>query len=96
MNISSREKELRVREQFHDNQIQFLLTELEVATTFCKVAKSSADPEKIKRNVANARVAYQAVLRFARGAHFDANSESDFASRLAHLKSLLRDLGQDV
>jgi hypothetical protein len=94
MDISTREKELR--EQFQDNQVQFLLTELEVAATFCKVAKSSADPEKIKRNVANARVAYKTALRFARGAHFDANSEREFDSRLAHLKSLLRDLGQDV
>jgi len=94
MDLRIRETELR--EQFQANQVQFLLTELETGITFCNVAKSSADPEKIKRNVANACEAYKTLLRFAGRAHFDANSKSEFDNKLERLKSRLRDLGQHV
>lgn len=48
-----------LREQFEANRVQFVLTELDTGMTFCDVAKSSADPEKIKRNVTNACKAYK-------------------------------------
>ena len=89
-------REAQLREQFEGNQIQFLLTELDTATTFCNVAKSSQDPEKTKRNVANACDGYKTVQKFAPNAHFDAESKAEFDDKLTHLKSLLRELGQQV
>jgi hypothetical protein len=94
MDLSMHENELR--DQFQERQIQFLLTEVEVATTFCNVAKSSDNAEKIKRNLANAWEGYTTILRFAPRAHFDVNSESEFVTKFARLKCLLRELGKDV
>jgi hypothetical protein len=94
MDLFSREAELR--KQFEHNRIQFLLTEVDVSTTFCDVANSSDDPEKTKRNVANAREGHDTLLRFLGGAHFDAESKNEFDTKFAHLKSLLRALGEEV
>jgi hypothetical protein len=94
MDLFEREKELR--EQFESNQIQFLLIEVDTATTFCSVAKSSANPERMKRNIANARTAYDTLLKFMDRANFDAASKSEFDHKFARLETLLRDLGQQV
>ncbi|HEY2820154.1 MAG TPA: hypothetical protein VGJ06_03850 [Candidatus Acidoferrum sp.] len=94
MDLFAREKELR--EQFETNQVQFLLIEVDTGMTFCDVAKTSANPEKVKRNIANARTAYDTLLKFLDRAHFDAASKSAFDQKFARLQSLLRDLGQQI
>jgi DNA repair ATPase RecN len=94
MDIFSREAELR--EQFETNKIQFLLTEVDTAVTFCNVAKTSDDAEKTRRNVANACDAYKTLQKFLDGAHFDVNSQGEFDQKMELLKSLLRELGQNV
>ena len=94
MDLFQREKQLR--EQFEDNQVQFLLTELETATTFCNVANSSDNPEKIRRNVVNACEGYNTVLKHLPEVRFDSRSRGEFDVRMAHLQTLLRGLGQHV
>ena len=94
MDLFTREKELR--EQFEGNKVQFLLTEVDTATTFCHVANTSDDPEKKRRNIANACEGYNTILKFRPGAQFDATSKSEFDDKMAHLQSLLRELGQHV
>lgn len=94
MNLVTREAELR--QQFEKNRVQFLQTELDTGTTFCEVAKSSNDPKKTKRNVANARAAYDTILKFQDGVPFDANQKSEFDQKFSHLKSLLEELGEDL
>jgi hypothetical protein len=94
MDLFKREAELR--KQFENNQVQFLLTEVDTATTFCNVAKSSEDPATIERNVGNACEGYKTLLKFESGAHFDPSTKSEYDSKFAHLKSLLKELGQDV
>ena len=88
-------REAQLRKQFEDNRIQFLLTELDTGATFCEVARSSNDPEKTKRNVGNGRKAYDTILRFREGAPFDTQSKTEFDQKFSHLKSLLKDLGED-
>jgi len=90
------QKSAELREQFEDNKVQFLLTELDTATTFCHVANSSSDPEKIKRNIAHAREGYDTILQFRQDAVFDHESKREFNSKFAHLQSLLKDLGQTI
>ncbi len=85
-----------LRKQFEISQVEFLLTELDTATTFCNVAKSAREPEKIERNIAHAREGYDTAMHFSRGAHFDPHSKNEFDQKLDVLKSLLRELGQQV
>lgn len=94
MSLPPREAELR--QQFENNRVQFLLTELDTGATFCDVAKTSNDPERTKRNIGNARTAYDTILRFQEGAQFDAKSKSEFEQKFSHLQSLLKELGEDV
>jgi hypothetical protein len=88
--------EAELREQFERNRAQFLITELDTATTFCEVAKSSNDPEKTRRNVKNAREGYDTILRLHEGVQLDAQAKSEFENKFSHLKSELQALGEDV
>jgi hypothetical protein len=94
MNVFLREAELRA--QFEKNQVEFLLIELATGITFCNVAKSASNPEKMRRNTANAREAHDTALHFLRGAHFDDDTKTEFDTRMAQLKSLLGELGEHV
>lgn len=85
-----------LRREFESNQVQFVFTELDTAATFCEVAKSSSDPEKIKRNVANARTAYDTALKFAGSTPIDALLKIEFDAKLERAKSLLTALGEHV
>ena len=42
----------------------FIITDLELAFTFLKIARTSSVPETVRRNQGNACTAYHAVLRF--------------------------------
>ena len=94
MDLFQREKQLR--EQFEDTQVQFMLTELDTATTFCNVANSSNNLEKVERNIANACEAYNTVLKHLPEVRFDSRSKGEFDVRMAHLQTLLRALGQHI
>jgi hypothetical protein len=85
-----------LRQQIEQNRAQFVMAEVDLATTFCAVAQSSDDPEKVKRNVGNARTGYDTILKFWDGVLFDAKSRREFEQKFSHLKSLLKDLGEDV
>jgi hypothetical protein len=87
-------READLRKQFELNQLQFVLIELDTGATFCGVAKSSSAPEKVNRNIKNARTAYDTALRFAREVNFDSKSKSEFDAKLDQLKSLLVSLGE--
>jgi hypothetical protein len=60
----------KLRQQFEENRIQFILTELDTATTFCELALSSTNAEKTRRNTANAYSGYETALRIAKKALF--------------------------
>jgi hypothetical protein len=91
-NPFARQRELQ--ENLEESRIQFILTELDTATTFCGVAKASTDSEKKRRNLENARKGYDTALKFARDAHFDARSQGAYDEKIAHLRSLLQELGR--
>jgi hypothetical protein len=46
---------------FHELKAEFIATEIELATTFCQLAQSSRESEKVRQHVQNARRAYQTV-----------------------------------
>lgn len=89
-------RQQELRENLEVSRIQFILTELHTAATFCDVAKSATDPEKTRRNIANARKGYDTALKFSHDAHFDERSKSAYDEKLAHVQLLLKGLGQQV
>jgi hypothetical protein len=89
-------REAALRQQFENNQVQFLLTEVDTGITFCNVANSSDNAEKTRRNTAHAREAHDSALHFLPKAHFDAGAKTEFDAKMVQLKSLLRDLGEQV
>jgi hypothetical protein len=89
-------RQQELREDLEESRIQFVLTELDMAATFCDVAKSSTDSEKTGRNIENARKGYDTALKFSRDARFDERSKSAYDEKLARLRALLKELGQQV
>jgi len=56
---------------------QFILSELDLATTFCSIAASTNDPRRARRNAALAREAYDSAL------HFKSVGDTDVPRRTA-------------
>jgi hypothetical protein len=77
-----------------DNAFQFLLTDLDTALTFMDVAKSTENEGTRQRNYANAREAYDTVVRLMQKLSLDNTQQEKLAEGLALLKSRLEDVGQ--
>jgi hypothetical protein len=60
---------------------EFIITELEIAVTYCHLSLDSRDAEKVTRNADNARQAYRAAARF-----FDESQLSPEMNREVHLR----------
>jgi hypothetical protein len=85
-----------LREKFEDNQAQFVMTELETSITFCQLAMSTSDPERMERNIRNAFTGYRTALHFWQTSDYDLGASPMFRERLDRLKALLHQLGKDV
>jgi hypothetical protein len=74
--------------------IDFLKVEVHTGLTFARIAHHSTHEEKTERNRAQARLAYDTVLRFiGRVSMTDAESAS-LTEQMAELKQQLKDLGE--
>jgi len=85
-----------LRQEFEDNRIQFILTELETATTFCDLALSSKNPEKTRRNTDHASLGYKTALRMANKANLQGEVKEEFDRKVGRVRDLLRHLGQEI
>lgn len=79
-----------------DGELEFLRAEALTGMTFAKIALGSRHQEKIDRNRANARKAYDTLLRFMPQDNATAGPWDDVRARIAELKSHLQQLGEDV
>jgi hypothetical protein len=91
--LKARQEELRDRLQ---TQIEFVLTELDTSITFCDLALGSKDPMKTRRNVQNARTGYETALRFSQKVQPYLESNNQYHEKIAHVRALLRRLGEQV
>jgi hypothetical protein len=73
---------------------EFLLADLDTALTFLKVAESAIDADTRERNHANARRAYDTVVRLMQNLSLDDIQSEELAQKLALLKTRLQDVGQ--
>jgi|SRR5690242_20106394 hypothetical protein len=62
MDVLAKRSELKDR--FDESRFQFIMSELELAITFCRVAATSSSNTKSDRNAQNAQKAYRAARHF--------------------------------
>jgi hypothetical protein len=74
-------------------RFQFILTELDLAITFCDIALSTVDPEKVERNLENAKQAYGSAVYFLDSASLGIPMTREVHDRIQRLKVMLRQLG---
>ena len=76
----------------------FLFTEIETGLTFADIALGAKphDVDKIRRNTANARTAYDTVLRFRSRVDVDEAGAKRLEAVLAQLRAALLELGESV
>jgi len=80
--------------QMAKTQAQFVLTELDMAITFCGLALATKDPSNMARNVKNALTGYRTAIRFSKIRDRDVKNDREFREKLQNLKNLLQRLGQ--
>ncbi len=75
--------------------VEVLKTDLNTGMTFAHIAQQSTrDPEKKRRNRANARKAYDSVLDYEKRLEITEKDKRDIAEKLTRLKSVLIQLGE--
>ena len=77
-------------------EIEFLRAEAQTGLTFAKIALSSRHQDKIDRNRANARKAYDTLLRFSPHGNATPEGWEDIKAKIEELKSHLQQLGEEV
>lgn len=80
--------------QLNSTRVDFLKVDVETALTFTGLALGTEDQEKKQRNRANARKAYDTILRLSRNVLFTAAEEAYMKQRLEQLKTDLARLGE--
>jgi hypothetical protein len=85
----------RLIQDAHQRKIDLVEVELDLARTFVRVAVDSSDPEKISRNLGEARTAYDAVAYFLPTADLDPaerqSLDEEIASALIQLGDTFTD-----
>jgi len=77
-------------------EVDFIRSELATGLTLSKIAKDSAWHAKSDRNRANARKAYDAVIRFLPRVTLTDEEALELKAKLEHLKGELTKLGEEV
>jgi hypothetical protein len=75
-------------------ELDFLRSELTTGLTLIKIAHDANQSDKADRNRANARKAYDAVLRFSSKVSLSDVETSEIKSKLAELRAALQSLGE--
>jgi len=75
----------------------FLMAEAELGLTFAAIALgSSRDHTTARRNAANARTAYDSVLKFRQHVQMGFHESAALEARVAHLRAHLQNLGETI
>jgi hypothetical protein len=76
--------------------LYFLRSELKTGLTLTKIALDARHLDKTSRNRVNARKAYDAVVHFAPRVNLSPEESDEIKSKLEHLKSQLKLLGEEL
>ena len=80
----------------HENAgfVDFLEAEVKTGLTFSSIAATSSDEEKMRRNQANARKAYDSILHFIEKAQLTSDEITELKPKIAQLQRELQALGE--
>src|SRR5215469_2030899 len=79
-----------------NGELEFLRAEARTGLTFSNIALGSHYQEKTARNRANARKAYDTLLRFMPRDPASPGASEEIRAKVAELKSDLQQLGEEV
>lgn len=79
-----------------DSGLDLLLQDLDLALTFLKVAKTTAQPERARRNHENALKAYNHVVGTLQAVTLSEEVQAQFDEKLSLLASRLRATSQNM
>ena len=88
-----RKKHDKLAADHRDVKYNFVLTELDLALTFCQISLTSEDKDKSLRNKENAERAHDSALHFLNDDRFSKVMKANVRKKLASLEALLRRLG---
>lgn len=86
-NLEERREKLEKRQRLL--RAEFVEIELDLAITFCQIALSAGDLEKLERNEGHAGQAYESALHFLNTTEAPENPKVHIEDKLVHLRSLL-------
>jgi len=87
----------QLREDFNQNGFDFLMADLDSALAFAQRALGlNVDPEVKRRNVNNARKAFDTVGRLRERLQLDFRQQSAFDEKRTKLKNALEQLGEQI
>jgi hypothetical protein len=81
-------------ERTHENLLQFIFTEIELALTFADTAIHADNDDKRNRNAENAYKGYETALAFLQKGKITPDEHNEVRSRIAPLKKALSELGK--
>jgi hypothetical protein len=84
----------KTRKDVNAASVEFLNVEADTGLMFANIAIESDDSEKTTRNQANARLAYDTVLRFIGRVSLSAMEFDGLSSKMGRLKADLQKLGE--
>ena len=76
--------------------LAFLNAELQTGLTLSRIATTAKSQEKKRRNMENARKAYDAILHYLPGSHLTPSETNDLDVRLDELRAVLKSLGEAI
>jgi lipopolysaccharide biosynthesis regulator YciM len=82
----------QIRRNLELTKYQFVITELDLAITFCEIALSSEQHDKFERNSGNAQKAYQAASKFMDQSQLTEEMRLEIADRISTLEQLLKEI----
>ena len=91
--MDARKEHEALRENYDAAKIAFIITELDLALTFCEIAASADNDDKALRNTTNTCKAYDSATHFLASAEPMPEVKQEISKKVARLRSLLADLG---
>jgi hypothetical protein len=75
---------------------EFVITELELALTFCRIAAEATDAGKRARNIEHGKKAYKGAIDMLRKLHLDDDTTRNIEGLTSDFKQALAGLGEQV
>ena len=94
--MTPQRRQQQITEAHQAVRLRFILTELDLAITFCQLSLGTEDNARAERNAENARQAYKAATHFLEGAQPPPDMNHEIAVRMEKLRPMLAKLPQAI